>query len=132
MSANPSEHDELEVPEAEESLEDVDEEELVSEEDEDGEEEVVAASGDEDEDGSTSLDELLAQRAAARRGGDDADDDDALMGLASEADEPVAEVITTRVIPMKDRQEFVCNRCHLVKAKSQLADPQRGLCRDCV
>ena len=139
MSVNPSEQDELEAPEAEEEFGVVDEDELVGDEDDDVEDEgvaddeSVAATDDDEEDGSTSLDELLAQRAAARRGDDDdADDDDALLALASEADEPVTEAITTRVIPMKDRQEFVCNRCHLVKAKSQLADPQRGLCRDCV
>ena len=132
MAVNPNEQDEIEAPEAEEEFEDVDEDELVGAESEDGEPEEPVATGDDEEDGSTSLDELLAQRAAARRGGDDADDDEALLALASEADEPVAEAITTRVIPMKDRQEFVCNRCHLVKAKSQLADPQRGLCRDCV
>jgi hypothetical protein len=131
MSVNPREQEELEAPEAQEELEDVDEDQLEDDEDEAEEEEAVAIA-DDDEDGSTSLDELLAQRAAARRAGDDADDDDALMALASEADEPVTEAITTRVIPMKDRQEFVCNRCHLVKAKSQLADSQRGLCRDCV
>lgn len=131
MSANPNEQDELEAIEPDEELEDAAEDELVAEEeDEDGDDAEVAE--EDDEDGSTSLDALLAQRAAARRGGDDPEDDDALMSLASEADEPVAESITTRVIPMKDRQEFVCNRCHLVKAKSQLADPQRGLCRDCV
>jgi hypothetical protein len=130
MSANPNEQDELEAPEAEEDLEDVDEDELLEEDDAGDDDEAVA--GADEEDDSTSLDELLAQRAAARRAGDDADDDDALLALASEAELPVTEAITTRVIPMKDRQEFVCNRCHLVKAKSQLADPQRGLCRDCV
>jgi hypothetical protein len=133
MSVNPKEQEELEAPEAEEELEDVEAEELEGDEGEDADEgeDTEAVAADDDEDGSTSLDELLAQRAAARRGGDE-DDDDALMALASEADEPVSEAITTRVIPMKDRQEFVCNRCHLVKAKSQLADSQRGLCRDCV
>ena len=132
MSANPNEYEQPKAPEAEEDLEEVDDE-LVSEEEVDDEAEAtVVADDDDDEDGSTSLDELLAQRAAARRTGDDPDDDEALMALVSEADDPVTEAITTRVIPMKDRQEFVCKRCHLVKAKSQLADPQRGLCRDCV
>jgi hypothetical protein len=28
--------------------------------------------------------------------------------------------------------EFVCARCHLRKDHAQLADPERGLCRDCV
>jgi hypothetical protein len=44
----------------------------------------------------------------------------------------IDERISSRVIPIKDRQEFVCARCRLVKPRVQLADPQRGLCRDCV
>jgi hypothetical protein len=96
------------------------------------EQSLPAPPDDEDGGGATSLDELLAQRAATRRGGDEADDDDDIMALASERDHGIADSAAARVIPIKDRQEFVCNRCHLVKAKSQLADAQRGLCRDCV
>jgi hypothetical protein len=109
--------DELEESEDEELVEAVDEEAVLPAEEDGGE--------------AASLDELLAQRAAARRGGDDADDDDDIMALASERGE-LSESGSARVIPIKDQQEFVCNRCRLVKAKSQLADPQRGLCRDCV
>ena len=54
------------------------------------------------------------------------------MALSSEADTPIREPLPTRVIPIRDREEFVCNRCHLVKRKSQLADAERMLCRDCV
>jgi hypothetical protein len=109
-----------------EELEDLDDEVL--------DEEVPPPIEEEEEGvGASSLDELLAQRAAARRGSDDdAEDDDDIMALTSERTEKLSEASTARVIPIKDRQEFVCNRCHLVKAKSQLADPQRGLCRDCV
>lgn len=107
-----------------EALEDIDEDDL--------EKEAPPPVEDEEGSGATSLDELLAERAAARRGSDDADDDDDIMALASERTERFYESATARVIPIKDRQEFVCSRCHLVKAKSQLADPQRGLCRDCV
>lgn len=89
--------------------------------------EVVA----EDDTETSSLDQLLAQRSAARRGTDEAEDDDDIMALASERDVPVAEPVA-RVLPLKERQEFVCARCHLVKARSQLADASRGLCRDCV
>ncbi len=92
--------------------------------------------GEEEDDGDeSSLEELLAQRAAARRGGaDDADEDDDLMSSLASEKEHVAPVepLPSRAIPLKDRQEFVCNNCHLVKAKVQLADPERGLCRDCV
>lgn len=107
-----------------EELEDIDENDL--------EEEAPPPVEDEEGSEAASLDELLAQRAAARRGSDDAYDDDDIMALASEKSERFYESATARVIPIKDRQEFVCNRCHLVKAKSQLADPQRGFCRDCV
>jgi hypothetical protein len=121
-------------PEAE--LEDepaLDELEDDEEPDEDEEPEEVVAVPDEDEESdSASLDALLAQRAAARRGTDDADDDEDIMSLASQRDEALREPLVSRVSPIRNRQEFVCNRCHLVKAKTQLADPQRGLCRDCV
>ncbi|HEX2049963.1 MAG TPA: DUF4193 family protein [Actinomycetota bacterium] len=96
---------------------------------------VVAAAPDEDDaddDASTSLEELLAQRASARRAADDADEDDDLLSLATEKDATVAEPLPIKVTPIKDRREFVCRRCHLVKARSQLADADRVLCRDCV
>ena len=112
------------------------EEELEDDEleaDEDDEELALAATDDEDEEDESSLEELLAQRAAARRGTDESEDDDDIMGLASEPDViPPLEPIPARVIPLKDRQEFVCSRCRLVKARVQLADAERGLCRDCV
>ena len=112
---------------------DEDPKELENIDDEELEEEVPSPVEEEEEDaGATSLDELLAQRAAARRGGDESEDVDDIMALSSERTEKLSEASTARVIPIKDRQEFVCNRCHLVKAKSQLADPKRGLCRDCV
>lgn len=101
--------------------------------DEDDEDLALAATDDEDEEDESSLEELLAQRAAARRGTDDSDDDDDILSLASEPETiPVIEPLPASVIPLKDRQEFVCNRCHLVKARVQLADAERGLCRDCV
>jgi hypothetical protein len=129
MPARGAEPDEIEEEESS-ALEDEEPDEAALEDDEDDD---AASDGEEDEEGgSTSLDQLLAQRASSRRGSSDEDDDDEIMALASERDRPLRDSINTRVIPIKDRQEFVCNRCHLVKAKSQLADPQRGLCRDCV
>ena len=62
----------------------------------------------------------------------DGEDDDDIMALASEKEPTSLEPLPTTVIPIKDRKEFVCNRCHLVKARVQLADEERGLCRDCV
>lgn len=80
----------------------------------------------------TSLEELLSQRAASRRSADDSDEDsDDIMALTSEKESPTVDALPTRVIPVKDRQEFVCSNCHLVKARSQLADADRMLCRDC-
>ncbi len=92
---------------------------------------------DEDEEADASLDEILADRPSAKRtavGSDDDDDDDEdiMTALAPERDTPIGGPLPERVDPIKDRQEFVCNNCHLVKLKSQLADPARGLCRDCV
>jgi hypothetical protein len=113
-----------------EELEDY--EELEEEAAEDDEEEGAESSAEVDDDpGQASLEELLAQRAAARRGTDDSDDEADVMALSSEAAR-LRESIRTRVAPVRDRQEFVCKRCHLVKPRVQLADPERGLCRDCV
>ncbi len=90
-------------------------------------------SSDEDEDDSdeTSLDELLAQRAA-RKAPEESDDSDDIMTLASEDESKVREPLPSRVIPVRNREEFVCSRCHLVKRRSQLADAEKVLCRDCV
>ena len=130
MSATTSEPEDFESPEEVDDLEQVEEVEVLEDEDD---EETVALAPDEDEEGAASLDELLAQRAASRRGSDDADDDDDdIMALATERHDKTTDIIVPRVVPIQDRAEFVCDRCHLVKAKSQLADAQRGLCRDCV
>lgn len=100
--------------------------------DDDDEEALAQAAGEEEDSEEASLEELLSQRAAARRGTDESDDDDDIMALASEKDNMPLGPLPTTVIPIKDRKEFVCNRCHLVKARVQLADADRGLCRDCV
>jgi Domain of unknown function (DUF4193) len=121
-------------PEAEDYFDEEDEnlENVELDDDEDDEAEPALAVDEDEDQGEDSLDELLARRNSARRGLDvDAEDDDDVIGLRSEQDDPSLPA-GTQVRPMKDRQEFVCARCHLVKAKSQLADPQRGLCRDCV
>jgi Domain of unknown function (DUF4193) len=123
----------FETDEEVEEFEALDEEDL--EEDlqaaEDEEEFEAGEEEEAEESTSASLDELLAQREAARRAAGEPEDDDDIMSLRSEPDD-VREPVTPRVVPIKQFQEFVCNRCRLVKAKSQLADPQRGLCRDCV
>ena len=95
-------------------------------------EEAALATDDEDEESDeASLEELLAQRASARRGGEDAEgEDDDIMALSSEKDTPATTVLPSKVIPIKDQQEFVCKSCYLVKARSQLADEKRMYCRD--
>ncbi len=122
------EHD----PKQEIEEDDDDLEEVEIDDPEEAEAELAAATDEDDED-DASLDQLLSQRAASRRGSDDSDDDDDIMAIASEK-EPrgTADVAPAHVIPIKDREEFVCQRCYLVKARSQLADAERTLCRDCV
>lgn len=116
METEPADFEEFDP----EELEDVDP---------DAEEAAVPAEEEDDSD-EASLDELLAQRAAGKR--DEESEEEDIMALVSEGPEAPAEPLPTRVIPIKDREEFVCASCHLVKARSQLADERRGLCRDCV
>ncbi|MPZ71021.1 MAG: DUF4193 family protein [Actinobacteria bacterium] len=86
---------------------------------------------DDDEDTEASLDEILAERAKAELVVVDDDDDDDLLELVSEDTKGVTP-LRAKITPVKDKQEFVCARCHLVKNRAQMADPKRGLCRDCV
>lgn len=96
------------------------------------EEEAALQTDDEDEESDeASLEELLAQRASARRGADDAEEEDDIMALSSEKDTAAATALPSKVIPIKDEQEFVCKSCFLVKARSQLVDEKRMYCRDC-
>ncbi|NNN13107.1 MAG: DUF4193 family protein [Acidimicrobiaceae bacterium] len=103
------EEEDLESDDDESSLEDSSE----SDDDEDDFDDV-----DEDE-VEASLDDILRERLVVI----DDDDDDL------EADDR-GETIT-RVLP-RQPDEFVCQSCFLVKKRSQLADPKRSFCRDCV
>ena len=119
MPDDPVEEKDLEeTPEDDDADVDADEEEAVEEEEEEGDQ--------------ASLEALLAQRSAARRAGDDTEEDTDIMALTSERVEPLNEPLPERATPVKGGQEFVCNSCHLVKQRVQLADEKRGLCRDCV
>jgi Domain of unknown function (DUF4193) len=93
-----------------------------------------AGDDSDDEAGSDArLDELLARRSA--RPADTSDSEETIhdfAGFPPDGDRAADEALAGRVVPIKDRREFVCNRCHLVKAKTQLADSERVLCRDCV
>ena len=87
-----------------------------AEEGEEEEEEV------DDEDVEASLDEILKERLVVEE--EEAEDEEvAEPDDRSEGSE--------RVLP-KQPDEFVCSSCFLVKHSSQLADPEKGLCRDCV
>ena len=113
--------------------EEIEDDDVVDDEDEDDDDAALAeAAGDEEESDEASLEELLSQRAAARRGTDESEDDDDIMALATEKDTVVDQPLPVKVIPIKDQKEFVCSHCHLVKARVQLADEKRMLCRDCV
>lgn len=113
-----------------EDLEDLDPDELDDLDTED-EEAVLPVPDDDEGTDDASLDEILSQRAAGKL--EEETDEEDIMSLASENTEvPAVEPLPIRVVPLKDRQEFVCSNCHLVKARSQLADERRGLCRDCV
>lgn len=123
------ESDEKDLDELE-ATEDVDLEDL---EDHDLEDDALPPAPDEDEAEEDSLEELLDQRASGRRAPDERDEDEDIMSLVVDRPEPVSiEPLPSKVVPIKDRQEFVCNNCHLVKARVQLADESKGLCRDCV
>ncbi len=108
--------------------------EVEAEEEEEDETPAVATDEDEDEDDEddgldpddveAGLDVILKDRLVAI---DEEDEDD-------EDETPDAEErgdTSTKVLP-KRPGEFVCESCFLLKHPSQLADPVRRLCRDCV
>jgi hypothetical protein len=73
----------------------------------------------------SSLEELLAKREGGAA--EEEEEDDSMLAIGrDERLEPLA----VKVIPPTDK-EFVCKNCHLVKHRSQLADRDRMLCRDC-
>jgi hypothetical protein len=74
---------------------------------------------EDDVDVEASLDEILKERLVVEEEEDDVPETED----RSETSE--------RVLP-KQADEFVCSSCFLVKHSSQLADPAKGLCRDCV
>jgi len=86
----------------------------VVEEGEEDEEEV------DDEDVEASLDEILKERLVVEE-----EEDEEVLELEDRSE------VSERVLP-KQPDEFVCQSCFLVKHSSQLADPEKTLCRDCV
>jgi Domain of unknown function (DUF4193) len=121
-------NDELDQLEPQEQ--DLEDEELGDDEDDAS---LLAAGDEEAEAGDASLDEILTARPSPRRPREEPEEEeDIISALVPDPDIVVAEQLPSAVVPIKDRQEFVCSNCHLVKARSQLADQERGLCRDCV
>ncbi len=93
---------------------------------------VVAEEDDDDDDDDDDLDPddveagldvILKDRLVVVDEQDDEDDD------VPDADDRAEG--STKVVP-KRPGEFVCQSCFLVKHPSQLADPERMFCRDCV
>lgn len=76
-------------------------------------------------DDEASLDEFVSK---AKETTDPDEEEDSLLDLTREER---LESLTIRAAP-KQANEFVCTSCRLVKHQSQLADPKRELCRDCV
>lgn len=127
--------DELETADPEQELDELDQ----GDEDEDlaalggqAKEDGLVSSGESDDDSDqTSLEELLAQRAA-KRSLDEFDEGAEILNMAPEPEPSVVDPLPRKLAPIRDRQEFVCKRCHLVKPRVQLSDAARWLCRDCV
>ncbi|MGH2688645.1 MAG: DUF4193 family protein [Actinomycetota bacterium] len=73
-----------------------------------------------------SLEELLSKRTDVNVV--EEDEEETLLDLSRDER---TESLTFRAVP-KQANEFVCASCFLVKHQSQLADPAKNLCRDCV
>jgi len=89
---------------------------------------LVAVAEDDDDladdaDVELALDEVLAE--TIRRTTAPEDDDDGPIEV-----DPLVDPLEA-ILPKQD-DEFRCNSCRLLKKMSQLADPEKTLCRDCV
>jgi hypothetical protein len=146
---------ELEDPELEPDLEDVLEGDLDDEDvalaDAEDDDDVVLVEAEEDEAEETAEEAETAARVAAT----EADDDDIEILNEDDVEESLDEILKSRMVvedepeddegvDVEDRtekpdtvlpkqaDEFRCANCFLIKKTSQLADPKRQLCRDCV
>jgi uncharacterized protein DUF4193 len=99
----------------------------VTEEAEDEEDEVVDLEEElHPDDVEEPLDVLLLERTSSGLLDEDEYDEEEDDGEADDRSDPGSR------IPPKRPGEFVCRSCFLVKHPSQLADPERMLCSDCV
>lgn len=104
--------------------------ETEEQEEEEEEEQEESAPADEEAVG-TDLEQFLQRkerRTAARI--EDPEEDEALLEAMEEREGRGTETLTVKVVP-EQPNEFTCQRCFLVKNRSQLKDPRRMLCNDC-
>jgi len=104
----------------------VDEVEVEEEEPEDVEvaEEPAPLAREPEEGDVESIQELLVKQEAKAA---EEEEEDALLALSREER---LEPLAVKVVPPQPH-EFVCQKCYLVKHRSQLKDKTRMLCRDC-
>jgi hypothetical protein len=76
-----------------------------------------------------SIEELKARRDA-QAGAVDVDEAELAESLELPGADLSGEELTVRVVP-RQADEFTCNRCFLVRHRSQLADVKKGVCREC-
>ncbi len=119
--------DQLEDEDLEEVVDDIEEDEEVDTEGEPDEEEA-----DYDEEREPTLDEILKEKSGLA----DAEDEEEELEEEEEDEEEEGDSLTRKVLLGEKGEvgegEFVCKSCFLVKQRTQLADPRRKLCRDCV
>ena len=102
------------------SVNEIDDPGEVDDEEEEEEEEVALVADEE-----AGFDEFLTK---AKETTEVEEEEESLLDLTREER---LESLSIRAAP-KQANEFVCSSCRLVKHESQLADPQKELCRDCV
>ncbi len=109
--------------------------EVIAEEEEEEEKEDVEEDEEVDydvEEREPTLDEILKERSGIVEPEEVEEEEE-----EEEAEEDEENDSLTRRVLLGEKgeigeDEFVCKSCFLVKHKSQLADPRRQLCRDCI
>jgi hypothetical protein len=104
-------------------------EEAVPEEEEELEGEALEPESEteaEAEDVEASLDEILRERLEGVEEEEGEEEEGEIIEPAGRVGLSEADVVPRTV------EEFVCRSCFLIKPRSQLADPQRLICTDCL
>ena len=84
----------------------------------------------EEEQSEDSIEELKARRHDKNSGKVDQDETEAAESFELPGADLSHEELSVQVIP-KQSDEFTCMSCFLVHHRSQLADPDKMICRDC-